>query len=81
MSKETVIVLREGDRFIALDQASGGYPYMVDSPWRAQHWQTTAHAEAYRSKFPGSYAKWQIQEFRATLLHDHTPKKSGSETE
>ena len=73
MSREVVVVIREGDQFVALDAGSGGYPYMVDSPWKAEHWRSTAHAEAYRRKFPSSYDKWQIQEFRATLLGDVTP--------
>ena len=74
MSRETAIVIREGDKFVALDQASGGYPYMVDSPWKAMHWDTPAHAESYRSKFPSKYRQWQVQEFRATLLKDYTKK-------
>ncbi len=72
MNRESVIVIREGDQFVALDQGSGGYPYMVDSPWKAQHWDTAAHAENYRSKFPSSYNKWRVQEFRATFLRDVT---------
>ena len=72
MSRETAIVIREGDKFVALDRNSGGYPYLVDSPWEAQRWNTVALAEHYRAKFPSRYNEWRIQEFRATLLKDHT---------
>jgi hypothetical protein len=76
MSRETVIVIREDDQFIALDSNSGGYPYLVDSPWKAQHWDTPAHAESYRSKFLSRYENWRIQMFRATFLQDITKTES-----
>lgn len=76
MSREVVVVLRERDQFIAIDYASGGYPYMVDSPWKAEHWQSAALADSYRRKFPSQYKKWRIQLFQATMLRDLTPMES-----
>lgn len=51
MINDTLIIC-EGDKFIALDEGSGGYPVRVNSPWQAQHWRLTKDAISYRDKFP-----------------------------
>lgn len=38
---------KETGKLIALDRASGGYPYDVDSIWRAQLWDDFADAMRY----------------------------------
>jgi len=66
MSKELAIVIREGVKFVALDLHSGGYPHMVDSPWKAEHWATIEEAEDYRITF--SDRAWSVEEYRATFV-------------
>lgn len=66
--ERTKIVLRFADSsispgwFVALDSASGGYPYAVDDPTRAKFWDTEKDARDYASSFTegGSYAAYAI---------------------
>lgn len=45
-------VLRYPDgKFVALDSASGGYPYAVDDVFRARLWDTREAAERYNAVF------------------------------
>ena len=71
MIADTFIIC-ERDKYIALDNNSGGYPYRVDSPWEARHWPRLQDAKDYRGKF--SRENWTIKVFRATALWDVTNK-------
>jgi len=76
MSKESAIVIREGVKFVSLDLASGGYPHMVDSPWKAEHWATLEEAEDYRITF--SDRAWSVEEYCATFVRVLTTFEGGT---
>lgn len=67
----SVFVLRFSDsshwpqQFVALDRASGGYPYSVESPLNAQHWTDAEEALSYAKSFDGrseSYKSYAIEQ-------------------
>lgn len=64
------LIICEGDKYIVLDNHSGGYPNRVTSPWGATHWAGLADARAYCERFPKE--NWTIKVFRATPLWDVT---------
>lgn len=64
----TKLVLRFADsshwpgQFVALDSASGGYPYAVEDPTRAEFWATEEAALSYASSFtPKLYSMYAIE--------------------
>jgi hypothetical protein len=42
-----VLKNKETGKYIALDKMSGGYPYDVDTIWRAKKWENPADAILY----------------------------------
>ena len=50
--------------FVALDGSSGGYPYMVETLYKAQKFHTVAEAMKYRNSFlSGNYQNanaWKV---------------------
>jgi hypothetical protein len=63
-----VFVNKEGE-FIALDRASGGYPYTVNTIFRAHIWKDRKEAFKYSKHFKD----WDLFEITDVILEKITP--------
>lgn len=67
--KKIVIFDKVEQKYISIDQSSGGYPYYVDSVEKAYFFLDVDKALDYRKTFIGSYSRpsfnadqWRVQE-------------------
>lgn len=69
MPKIYVIYDRSKNQYIAVDDASGGYPYHTDW-YRAKFWTELDATSQYRRLFHGSgvLAVWEIQEVELNIV-------------
>ena len=52
-------------KFVAVDEASGGYPYLVDDPFSAQRWSSIERAERYSNTL--EKANWELMSLTPRL--------------
>jgi len=52
---------RDQGKFVALDKASGGYPYLTGDPFEAKLWETLESAEEYNIMFKGAYIIYGVE--------------------
>ena len=55
--------------FIALDSGSGGYPYTVDTVFRAEIWTSRKEAFIYRKMFE----PWDLYEIKTVIMEKVIP--------
>lgn len=54
-------ILKQGSQFVALDDASGGYPYLTDKPLNAKLWTTVDEAKSYNRMFKNVYTVCEVK--------------------
>lgn len=54
-------VLTKGDKIVALDSASGGYPYLTKHFSQIKIWETVEEARDYNRMFKNEYTVRQIE--------------------
>lgn len=54
------IIDQDTNKFVCLDRASGGYPYMADSIIPAHKFNKLDDAVSYRTSFHTQYPNWKI---------------------
>lgn len=54
-------VLTDGNLVVALDEASGGYPYLTDLSPKVKIWETVEEARAYNKMFKDEFTVCQIE--------------------
>lgn len=68
---ESVFVIKDGDKFVQLDMASGGYPHLVEEAYRAKFFVHENDAEKYLNMFKksstGAYVNWEIYKLKFSL--------------
>lgn len=60
--EEDTYVIRNGDQFVAVDAASGGYPYDTDRLDLARLWYGKTQAEKYIKvcQYGGRHSNWKL---------------------
>jgi len=61
-------VLRDGVEFVAIDQQSGGYPYLVKEPNRAMVWTENNQESLFNYKMMFKEKNWEIGELIVTVI-------------
>lgn len=59
-------IFMKGEKFVAMDASSGGYPYITDRPLDANHWSSVKEALEYKNHFPDE--DWEIYRFGGLKL-------------
>lgn len=59
---ETIYVIKSGDKFIGVDQASGGYPFETERLDLARLWYGEKRAKEYMAviNWNGSHSHWKL---------------------
>ena len=58
-------IFKNGNKFIGMDNASGGYPYETDRAFSAHEWSTIKDARDYQKMFSD---EWILYEFKSLNL-------------
>jgi len=54
-----MFIFTKGEKYVAMDSASGGYPYVTDNFMSTKVWSTKKEAEDYYEMF--NEEKWELR--------------------
>ncbi len=57
--EKEMFIFTKDDKYVAMDSASGGYPYITDNFMSTKVWSTKKDAEDYQKMFKDE--KWQLR--------------------
>jgi len=63
-----MFLFKKGEKYIGMDDASGGYPYETDRAFSAKEWSSVKEAQQYQSMFKDE--GWTLHEVVGLNLRD-----------